>query len=708
VLDYRYWQRSFGADPSAVGRTIRLNNLEAVIVGVADPRFTGLTPGKTQDFLMPLSLSKRVRGEWWGNRDRLVDPTTFWIVVVARIKPAVSVAQAQSEASAIFRNETMRGAKPLLTEADAPAIKLLPARAGLNGESSEIAPMLNIIMAAVGFVLLIACANVAGLILARSAKRQKEMAVRQALGARRSRIVRQLLTESLLLSAAGGALGILVAVWGVEVLIKLVSSGLGEPFPFVISPDWRVLAFTTAITLATGIFAGLAPTLRTAGVDLTPTLRENASSTPGGAARTSPGMRLGDVLVVAQVALSIVVLVGAGLLVRTLRNLETLNPGFDSRNILLFGINPKFAGYKDRQTADLYRDLQQRLQALPGVLSVSYSEDALLSHSRSSHNVHLDGTPPKSSVDADVLPVGLDFFSAMRIPFIAGHPFTPADFASATETHAAVAAGEELADKTPAAGRFPQQQLAPIPVIVNQTFANKYFPNQDALGRHMSNPEGDEPPTGPEPAYRIVGIVADTKYDSLRREVEPTFYMPLVSNRAYFELRTAGDPNAIVKPVRKVVSSADNNLPLFDVRTQTEQIEMTLFEERLLSRLSSFFGLLAMALASIGLYGLLSFEVARRTREIGIRMALGAQRREIVRLVVRQGLLLVLVGASAGIGAAIGLTRFMASMLYNVHPGDPLTFASVAILLLLVALTACYIPAHRAASTDPMQALRSE
>jgi ABC-type antimicrobial peptide transport system permease subunit len=224
----------------------------------------------------------------------------------------------------------------------------------------------------------------------------------------------------------------------------------------------------------------------------------------------------------------------------------------------------------------------------------------------------------------------------------------------------------------------------------------------------MSNPEGDEPPTGPEPAYRIVGIVADTKYDSLRREVEPTFYMPLVSNRAYFELRTAGDPNAIVKPVRKVVSSADNNLPLFDVRTQTEQIEMTLFEERLLSRLSSFFGLLAMALASIGLYGLLSFEVARRTREIGIRMALGAQRREIVRLVVRQGLLLVLVGASAGIGAAIGLTRFMASMLYNVHPGDPLTFASVAILLLLVALTACYIPAHRAASTNPMQALRSE
>jgi predicted permease len=708
VLDYRYWQRAFGADPSAVGRTVRLNNTEAVIVGVADPRFTGLTPGKTQDFLMPLSLSKRVRGEWWGNKDRLADPTTFWIVIVARLKPAASTVQAQSEASAIFRNETMRGAKPLLTAADAPAIKLLPAREGLNGESSQIVPMLNIIMAAVGFVLLIACANVAGLILARSAKRQKEMAVRQALGARRGRIVRQLLTESLLLSAAGAALGTLVAVWGVEILIKLVSSGLGEPFPFVISPDWRVLAFTTAITLATGILAGLAPTLRTAGLDLTPTLRENASSTPGGAARTSPGMRLGDVLVVAQVALSIVVLVGAGLLVRTLRNLETLNPGFDTHHVLLFGINPKFAGYKDRQTADLYRDLRQRFEALPGVLSVSYSEWALLSRSRSSNNVHLDGTPPKSNVDADVLPVGLDFFSAMRIPFIAGHPFTPADFASATETHAAVAAEEELADKTPTAARSSQQQLAPIPVVVNQTFARKYFPGQDPLGMHMSDPEGDEPRTGSEPGYRIVGVVADSKYDSLRRDVEPTFYMPLVSNRAYFELRTAGDPGAIVKLVRQVVSSADNNLPLFDVRTQTEQIEMTLFEERLLSRLSSFFALLAMALACIGIYGLLSFEVARRAREIGIRVALGAQRHEIVRLVVRRGLLLALIGATAGIAAAIGVTRYMASMLYNVHPADPVTFAGVAILLLLVALTACYIPARRAASINPMQALRSE
>jgi predicted permease len=717
VLDYRYWQRSFGADPSVVGRTVRLNNTEGVIVGVADPRFSGLTPGKTQDFFMSLSLAKRIRGEWWGNQDRLTDPATWWVVVVGRLKPGVSIAQAQSEASAIFHNEVLHAAKPMLTEADAPAIKLLPARKGLNGESSDIAPTLNLIMASVGFVLLITCANVSGLILARSAKRQREMAVRHALGAGRLRIARQLLTESLLLSVAGGALGILVAVWGVEAVAKLLSSGFNEPFPFVIAPDWRVLAFTTAVTLITGIVSGVAPTLRTARLDLTPTLRENASSLPGAATHTGQGIRAGDVLVVAQAALSIVVLIGAGLLVRTLRNLQTLNPGFDTHNILLFGINPKFAGYQDRQTADLYRDLQQRFATLPGVISASYSEDALLSQSWSANEVHLDGAPPKSNVHTAVLTVGLDFFPTMRIPLLAGRAFTPTDLAYASETHAAVAKAEESANKMPASGVTPaapsaakpsEPQPAPIPVIINQTFARKFFPNQNPLGRHVGNAQHDEPLQGLQPGYRVVGIVADSKYDRLRREVQPTMFMPLVGNRAYFELRTAADPHALVKLVHQVVSKADDNLPLFDVRTQSEQIEKTLFRERLLSRLSSFFALLALALACVGLYGLLSYEVMRRTRELGVRMALGAQRRDLMRLVVRRGLLLVLIGAAVGCGAAIFLTRFMASMLYNVEPGDPVTFASVAILLFLVALAACYMPARRAMRVDPMVALRCE
>jgi len=718
VLDYRFWQRTFAADPAAVGRTVRLNNVEAIIAGVADPRFTGLTPGKTQDFFMPLALSKRVHGEWWGNQEnRLDDSALWWVTIVARLKPGIPNAQAQTEASAFFRNETLRGAKPIFTEADAPAIKLLPARDGLNGESSDIAPMLKLIMAAVGFVLLIACANVAGLILARSAKRHKEIAVRQALGARRARIARQLLTESLLLSVAGGALGILVAFWGVQVIAKMLSNGSNDPFPFVISPDWRVLAFTTAVTLATGIVAGLAPTLSTAHLDLTPTLRENTSSHPGEAARNGRAIRLGDVLVVAQVALSIVVLVGAGLLARTLRNLETLNPGFDTHNILLFGINPKFAGYKDRQTADLYRDLQQRFNALPGVLSASYSEESLLSGGRSSTDVHLDGAPPKSNVDADILPVGLDFFTAMRIPLLAGRAFTAADFASADETHAAIAAADELASKAPITAAAPVSTAAvkptgpspaPIPVIVNQTFAHKYFAGQNPLGRHIGDDERDEPPTGPQPGYLIVGVLADSKYDSLRREIQPTMFMPLTNNGAVFELRTAGDPNALVKVVRQIVSQADTNLPLFDVRTQTQQIEQRLHRERLMFRLSSFFAVLALILACIGLYGLLSYEVARRTRELGIRMALGAQKRELMRLVVRRGLLLALAGAVIGIGTAMAVTRLMATMLYGVRPYDPATFVGVAFLLVLVALAACSIPARRAMRIDPMVALRYE
>jgi predicted permease len=718
VLDYRYWQRAFGADPAAVGRTVRLNNVEAVIVGVADPRFTGLTPGKTQDFLMPLSLVKRVRSQWWEtNEDRLGDPALSWVVIVARLKPGVSVAQAQSEASTLFRNEMLRGAKPMLTEADAPAIKLLPAREGLNGESSDIAPMLKLIMAAVGFVLLIACANVAGLILARSAKRQKEIAVRQALGARRARITRQLLTESLLLSIAGGALGIVVAYWGVEALTKLLSPGFEESFPFVVATDWRVLAFTSGVTLITGILAGLAPTLSTARLDLTPALRENASSLPGESARHGRGLRLGDLLVVAQVALSIVVLIGAGLLVRTLRNLETLNPGFDTHSILLFGINPKIAGYKDRQTDDLYRDLQQQFAAMPGVLSVSYSEEALLSGGRSSNNVRLDGTPPKSSLDTDVLPVGLDFFPTMRIPLLAGRSFNTTDFASASETQAAIEAADELAGKASSTASQPAAapaakpggpSPAPVPVIVNQTFVRKYLSNRDPVGLHISDAEGNEPPTGPRPGYRIVGIVADTKYDRLRRDVEPTMFWPLVSNQAYFELRTAADPNALVPQVRQIVSRVDNNLPLFDVRTQTGQIEQTLYRERLMSRLSSLFALLALVLACIGLYGLLSYEVARRTRELGIRMALGAQRRELMRLVVRRGLLLALAGAVIGIGAALAVTQLMAAMLYGVRPYDPATFAGVCILLVLVALGACSIPALRAMQVNPMVALREE
>ncbi len=707
VLDYGYWQRAFGGDASVVGRVVRLNSVDATVVGIARPAFKSLTPGKHQDFFMPLSLARLVRSEWWDNENRLADPGTWWVLIAGRLKPGVSMAQAQAELTTLFRVETMHGAKPVFKEADAPRIRALPAQEALDGESSQIAPMLTLIMIAVGLILLVACASVAGLILARSTRRQKELALRQALGAGRSRIARQLLAESLLLSFAGGSLGVLFAVWAVEAITKFVSNGANEPFAYTTTPDWRVLSFTAGLTLATGLLCGLAPVLRGLRGDLTPSLRENASSSSGAAPQAGKRLRLGDALVVAQVALSIVVLVGAGLLVRTLQKLQSIDPGFDTQNILLFGINPNLAGYNDQQTSQLYRQLQERFAALPGVVSASYSESALLSRSWSSTDIHLDGAPPKSNVEAQVLSVGADFFRMMRIPMLAGRSFTAQDFADAEKVREARAAAKANAAAA-ASSALPATQGVAVPVVVNHAFVAKFFPNQDPMGRHFGNSQGDEPAKTPQPGYRIIGVVGDTRYESPQSEIQPTMFEPLVGNSAHFELRTTGDPTALVKQVRGAVAAADINLPLFDVRTQMQQIEQTLFKERLMSRLSSFFAILALVLACIGLYGLLSYEVARRTRELGIRMALGAQRTNLMRLVVRQGLVLALVGAIIGIGASMAVTRLMASMLYGVRPNDPATFAAVSILMLLVAFAACAIPARRAMRVDPMVALREE
>ena len=719
VLNYAYWVRAFGAAPSVLGRTVRLDSTTVTIVGVADPHFTNLTPGKPLDFFMPFSVADSVRGEWWGNEDRLSDPTSWWIVILGRLKPGLSIRQAQTAATTIFGSETLHGAAPLFKSEDVPAVTLRPVRSGLDGETSQIAPALYVTMVIVAFILLIACANVAGLALARSAARQKEIAVRLALGAGRARIVRQLLTESILLACAGGALGVLVAVWGVEAMATLLSNGSGQPFPFAVAPDWRVLLFTLAITLLTGILFGLAPSLRGSRVDLTPSLKERAYSLRGAAAHTGRRFRLGDALVVAQVALSMVVLVGAGLLVRTLSNLHSIHPGFDAQNILLFGIDPHLAGYTDQQTQQLYANLQQRFAALPGVISVSYSEEALLSGGWSAGDVHVDGAPPKQNANTGELPVGLDFFSTMRIPILAGRSFTSADFAIAAATNAAEKARDAAAAKTntgslsrpasalPTALDAAYYHSAPVPLIINESFARKYLANKNPIGQHLGDVERDEIQS-PGPGHTIVGVVGDTKYSQLRRKTAPIIFLPLVSNSAHFELRIAANPTALVKNVREIVSQAGNNLPLTDVRTQAEQIDQILFHERLMSRLSSFFAALALVLACIGLYGLLSYEVGRRTRELGIRVALGAHHRDLSRLVIGQGILLALIGTAIGIAAAVGVTRFMSAMLYDVRANDPLTMVAVAALLILVAFAACYIPARRAMKVDPMVALRYE
>ena len=770
VLNYGYWQSAFGGSADTIGRTIELNGTAFTIIGVAEQKFTGITPGSDYDVWMPLSAGPRVmEARMWNDRQQNV--SYWWLTVIGRMKPGVPVLQAQTAIGGVFSNEMLHGAVPLfdaegqmrgpgaggpagggatrsemvlagppsggapmrapaggangavtirtappageramvrvpvgappngapkpeaaegkqrtlLQPGDEPTITLVNAQTGLTGQRGRFANPLYVLMFAVGIILLIACSNVAGLMLARAAARQKEMALRLALGAARTRILRQLLTESVMLSSIGGILGIVFASWGAHAILSFVSSNQSRPLMFAAGLDMRVLGFTIAVSLLTGILFGLAPAFRGVHVDLTPNLKEGY----GVAGKKGAGRRrftIGNALVVTQVALAIVVLVGAGLMVRTLQNLRSVDVGFDAHNLVIFGINPTLAGYKDEQIDTFYRDLQGRLAETPGVKSASYSRVPLLSNSLMITGFRLPGASDNREVQSDVLRVGADFFSTMQIPFLAGRSFEPPDFAIAAQTPPA---------------------KVPLPVVVNQAFVQKYLGKENPLGKRFGEFAGDEnePPTA---GYEIVGVVRDAKYSDLRRDINPMMYSPQSGMGAAFEVRTAGDPKALVPAIRKTVAEISPNLPLQNVTTESQQIDRLLFQERLVARLAGFFSALALVLACIGLYGLLAYEVARRTREIGTRMALGAQEGDVLRMVVRQGLMLALVGAVAGVGVALGVTRYLKTMLYGVKSNDPVTLATVGLLLLLVALAACWIPARRATRVDPMVALRYE
>jgi predicted permease len=715
VLSYAYWQSAFGGSRSVLGRTILLNNVAFTIVGVADTSFTNLSPGKTQDLWLTIAMVPRL-GISWGRKSEGL--TNWWLLIMARLKPGVSLAQAQTAASLAFRNEVLYGPKPLSRASDEPTIVATRAQEGLVGQRGQLSRTLYLLTFAVGIILVIACANVAGLLLSRAATRQKEIAVRLALGAGRATILRQLLTESVLLSLLGGVFGIIFAYWGVHAITTLMIGGSSSRFPYVIAPDWRVLSFALGVSILTGIAFGLAPAFRSTRVDLAPALKENASTVPGSATRIGR-FHLGTTLVVAQVALSVLVLIGAGLLVRTLENLRNINPGFDTHNVLLFEIDPTLLGYKDAQIENLYRELRNQLAALPGVTSVSYSSDALLSGGRWTETVHVEGQPQKPDVEVDMFASGPEFFETMHIPLLEGRMFTLTDFEQAAQTSAATKAAEQNANPqsptaTTTAAVATGPPAAAVSVLVNEAFVRRYFANENPLGKRIMHTHGHSASTNSfdtSPKLRnwqIVGVVTDTKYDTLRRTIQPMVYVPFTSGGTYFELRAALDPRALIPTVRSVADKINNNVPLSHIRTQTQVIDELLSQERMVARLSGFFGVVALVLACIGLYGLLSYEVSRRTREIGIRVALGAQQRDVLRLVVGLGILLAIVGAAVGIGVALAVTRYLSSMLYDVHANDPVTIIAAAVLLALVAMAACYIPARRATRVDPMVALRYE
>jgi predicted permease len=670
VLSYSYWKRQFGGAPSAVGKPIVVNGIPFTIVGVAPPAFLGLDPGVVHDLWLPMSAQNRLIHQWLET-----DAAAWWLMIGARLKPRVTIAQAEAAAQVIFIRGVTGGENPMLKREDALRLELVSAAHGLASLRKNFGDALYLLMAAVGLVLLIACANVASLTLARAAAREKELAMRFALGAVRWRIIRQLLTESLLMAVVGGLLGIVLAYLGANSLAAFLTSNWYSSLEINVHPDLRVLGFTVAIALLTGILFGLAPALRSTRMDVTPALKESAASVPG-TALIGRRFGMGNVLVVAQVALSILVLVGASLLARTLINLATMNIGFDARNVALFCVEPGLNGYKGQRLARLFPELQRRLSAQPAVTSVGYSSVPLVSGAYSATVLYFPNQPDHSPQVA-VLHVGPNFFETMRIPLLAGRTYNSQDYADASETK-------------------------PRVVIVNGSFARRFLGKQNPVGQLLSLAEGEPP------SVEIVGMVGDTKYYGLREEVEPTMYFPMLAGGATFEVRTASNPKALLPSIRRAVQSVDSNLPIFHLMTQTEQINRTIFRERLVAWLSGAFALLALVVACIGLYGLLAHEVARRTHEVGIRMALGASPREVLALVLGRGIRLVSLGVLMGISAALGLARYLQSLLFGVRPVDPLAYATVTILLLIVTFGACYLPARRATKVDPMVALRYE
>jgi predicted permease len=655
------------------GKTVLLNGIPFTVSGVAAPGFVGLEIGVPRQFWVALAARYRIDDRF--PKERETDAKSVWMQMMGRLKSGVTVQQAEAALSTMFASSVTSGPDVLFKPELDPQIELPGASRGLNSLREEFSKPLFVLMTAVGLILLIACANVAGLMLARAAAREKELAVRFALGAGRRRIVRQLLTESLMLAVAGGGLGILFAYWGARSLAEFLASSGEGAWEINVNIDPRMLAFTVGISCLVGVFSGLAPALRGSGVDLIPALKQRGSDSKRSTRGRERRFGLGAALVVAQVAVSILVLAGAGLLVRTLVNLRSANTGFDARNILLFDIDARLSGDKGSKLGNLYRDIQTRLAGVPGVLSASYSSTTLLSGAEMTTTFRITDALAQSGINVAELPVGPDFFQTMRIPALTGRTFLAADYENSGK---------------------------PQPMVINQSLARRFFGERKPLGRLLS--EGDTK----TPDYEVVGIVADTKYDSLRKEVAPTAYLPMGPQPGSFEIRAAVNPRAFIPTVRQVLAELDSNLVLLNAKTQIEQIDQGLYQERLLANLSSLFAALALALACIGLYGLLSYEVTRRTHEIGVRMAMGAEQRNVLLLVVGKGIALAVFGITAGIAAALGVTRYLEAMLYGVKPIDPGTFLCVATLLLGVAVAACYIPARRATKVDPMVALRYE
>ncbi|MFN7943776.1 MAG: ABC transporter permease [Blastocatellia bacterium] len=664
VLSHRCWQRRFGGAPDLIGKPVLLNQQSYIVIGIAPPAFTGITRGMPTDVWLPMALTPRISP----GSDLLNNRGARALGLMGRLKPGVTLAQARAQFATLAQQQraawpeqwtNLQGQTRSLTALPESEARIPPqARAQALGVT-------GLVLAVLGLVLAVACANLAGMLLARATTRRKEIAVRLALGATRWQLMQQLMVESLLLAVAGGALGLLVNWWATDLI-----SGFLPPLGLNLSPDARVLLFTLAVTLSTSLAFGLAPALQATRVELVGALKDEGSTLRYRRSRLRSG------LVVAQIAVSVLLLIGAGLFLRSLLKASAIDTGFNQKNLLLLVV--QFQGVQQAQGLELFRQMQERLRALPGVQAVSLVDQAGLDFDGLRRSVTIEGYQRRSGEDMELYSnaVGPHYFQTMEIPLLRGRDFNEQD-----------------------------RSGQPGVVIINETLARRYFPGQEALGRRLSLSGAAGP------WLEIIGIARDGKYISPFEEPRPFFSLPLLQHYqpgGTLLVRTQNDPQQLLETARRELLRLDDNLYISNATTMTEHLGLALLPLRLGSLAAALFGLVALLLASLGIYGVVAYFVALQSREIGVRLALGAHRRDILQLVFRQGLRITFGGIALGLLASFALTRLLASYLYGVSALDVLTFVGVAVLLTVVALLACWIPARRATKVDPLVALRCE
>jgi predicted permease len=675
VISHDYWQRRFAGDRSAIGRTILVNGTPLTIVGVGPAGFTGDIVGQPIEMWMPLMMQPSVmpHAEWMNDRG------ISWLLMMGRLKPGISIEQARSDITGVMKQSLLTNAKGDVIGAvqrdlrDNP-IRVEPGARGFSYYRSAYSSSLLTLMAAVGLVLLIACANIANLLLARASTRGREMSVRMALGAGRLRLVQQLLTESVILAVVGGALGLLVAYWGSATLLHL--AGGSSPIPLVAHIDDRVLLFTALLSLITAVFFGLVPALRATRVELATALRSQGRGVAGTQGR--PGrLALGKLLVIAQVALSLLLLVGTGMLVRSMQKLQGADLGMARDELVIAEVDAQSAGYSGARLVALIRDVTARAERVPGVKAASFSENGIFSGTESGTTLQVEGYTARADSDTLVAydDVGPGYFRVIGAHLLQGRDFDARD-----------------------------NETGPKVAVINETAADFFFPDGAAIGRHL---------TTDSTSWEIVGVVADVEEQGVREPPSRRVYFPMVQmsdtpGRFRLELRTSGDPARLVVPIRRALQDADPSLVVLDVDPLNSLIGDSISRDRMVAQVVTFFGALALVLAALGLYGVMAYATVRRTSEFGLRMALGAQPSDVTRLMLREALLLALGGVIIGLPVALVATRLLESQLFEVAVLDVPSIVLAVVVLSISAAVAGLLPAVRASRVPPLEALRAE